>query len=297
MQEKIIVICGPTATGKSALAVELALLHHGEVISADSRQVYRGLDIGSAKITLGEMQGIPHHMIDIVDPNHHFSVAEFQEKAREKMRSIFSRGNLPILCGGTGLYIDAIMFDTDFPTVPPNPTLRAALEQKSTIELFEELQQSDPKRAHTIDPHNKMRLVRALEIIHSLGTVPSLDTRTPYNQTLWIGLTLPKEVLQKNIRERMEKRIPALFDEIKKLHTNGISWERLDSFGLEYRYGAQYVQGIITLEQFTELLATKTWQFAKRQMTWFQRNENIHWMNPLSDKQKILKQVQDFVDI
>ena len=163
-RQKILVITGPTATGKSALAVELAQTFGGEIISADSRQVYRGLDIGSAKITPNEMKGIPHYLIDVADPRDVFSVAEFQEFAREKMRSIFSRANVPIICGGTGMYISALINNISFPQVPPNEQLRTKLETLSTIELFERLQKNDSARAASIDKNNRPRLIRALEI-------------------------------------------------------------------------------------------------------------------------------------
>ena len=322
MNNKVIIICGPTATGKSALAVELAKQHNVEVISADSRQVYTGLDIGSAKITESEMQGVPHHLINVADPNGYFSVADFQKLAQDTINNIHSRGKLPIICGGTGMYIDAVVYNMKFPEVPPNNLLRKELEQVSTEQLFEKLITLDPDRAHNIDKNNRVRLIRALEIAlhspspeagegwgeveHKPDTVPHPNPplhrggENTYN-TLWIGLNLPKEVLQERIRERInarifakDKKLRTLFDEINDLYKSEISFERLESFGLEYRYGSEYVQGKITLDEFVGLLATKTWQYAKRQMTWFKRNQQIHWCNPISDKQKILKLVQDF---
>lgn len=295
IMKKVLVICGPTATGKSALAVELALTYNGEVISADSRQVYTGLDIGSAKITHDEMKGIPHYLIDVAHPNDYFSVADFQRLAQEKIKDIHSQGKLPILCGGTGMYIDAVVYDMQFPEVTANPELRAELEQLSTPELYEKLQQLDSDRALEIDEHNPVRLIRAIEIATELGSVPKMETTDSQYKTFFIGLELSKEILQERIEKRISDRIPTLFDEIKHLHTSGISFEKLHSFGLEYRFGSDYVQALISIDEFKELLATKTWQFAKRQMTWFKRNQNIHWFNPISDQQKILKQVQDFL--
>jgi tRNA dimethylallyltransferase len=160
----IIIICGPTATGKSALAVELAKQFNGEVISADSRQVYTGLDIGSAKITHEEMQGIPHHLIDVAHPNTIFTVADFQKNAQEKIADIHARGKMPIICGGTGMYIDAVIYNTTFPEVIANPGLRKELEKYSAEELFEQLQNLDPDRATEIDSQNPVRLIRAIEI-------------------------------------------------------------------------------------------------------------------------------------
>lgn len=295
IMQKIIVICGPTATGKSALAVELALAYNGEVISADSRQVYTGLDIGSAKITESEMKSVPHHLIDIAHPNDYFSVADFQRLAQEKIKDVHSRRKLPILCGGTGMYIDAVVYDMKFPEVTANPKLRAELEQLSAPKLYKKLQELDPDRALEIDEHNPVRLIRAIEIATVLGSVPKIEISDSQYDTLFIGLELPKEELQERIEKRISDRIPALFDEIKKLHISGISFEKLHSFGLEYRFGSDYVQGLISIDEFKELLATKTWQFAKRQMTWFKKNQSIHWFNPVSDQQKILKLVQDFL--
>jgi tRNA dimethylallyltransferase len=292
---RILIICGPTATGKSALAVELAKQYNGEVISADSRQVYTGLDIGSAKITESEMDGIPHYLIDVVHPNDYFSVADFQKLAKEEINDIHSRGKLPIICGGTGMYIDALIYETNFPEVPANKPLRSELANLTNEELYAELQKLDPDRASEIDPHNSVRLIRAIEIATTLGSVPKITAENPQYETLWIGLDIPKEELEGKIKKRILDRIPALFEEINNLHLSGVSFERLESFGLEYRYGSYYVQEKITLEEFKDLLATKTWQYAKRQMTWFKRNKNIHWCNPIIDKQKILKLVQDFL--
>ncbi len=301
--KKLLIICGPTATGKSALAVELAKQFNGEVISADSRQVYTGLDIGSAKITESEMQGIPHHLIDVAHPNDYFSVADFQKLAREKIEDIYSRGKLPIICGGTGMYIDSIIYNMQFPEVLPNNSLRTDLEQLSVEQLFQKLLTLDPDRANTIDSQNPVRLIRAIEIATKLGSVPTVPKHRTQYDTLFIGLDLLKEILQERIKERITARIFAsgknprtLFHEITDLNTSGVSFEPLESFGLEYRYGSEYVQGKITLEQFEVLLATKTWQFAKRQMTWFKRNPEINWFNPTTDQQKILEQVKDFLN-
>ncbi len=291
----VIIICGSTATGKSALAVEIAKLIDGEVISADSRQVYTGLDIGSAKITVPEMEGIPHHLINVAEPNTIFTVADFQKLAQEKIADIHARGKMPIICGGTGMYIDAVIYNTTFPEVIANPGLRKELEKYSAEELFEQLQTLDPDRATEIDSQNPVRLIRAIEIATELGSVPKMKQMDSIYETLFIGLELSKELLQERIITRIQNRIPALFDEIKKLHNSGVSYERLHSFGLEYRYGSEHVQGNITLDEFNELLSTKTWQFAKRQMTWFKRNSEINWFNPINDQQKILKQVQDFL--
>ncbi len=292
---KILVITGPTATGKSALAVELAKAFRGEIISADSRQVYRGLDIGSAKITRDEMDGIPHHLIDIVSPTEVFTVAEFKKLADAKITEIIARGKLPILCGGTGMYISAVIDNQTFPEVPPDEKLRSELEKLSPEELFEQLQKLDPVRSESIDKHNPVRLIRAIEIAKALGAVPvQVDEPSPYD-ILMIALRIPKEELDAKIAQRVADRIPALFTEIRNLHSQGVSSEQLRRFGLEYRYGNDYVTGKIMLPEFLEELTTKTIQFAKRQITWWKHDARVHWMNPISDKQKILELIQDFL--
>jgi tRNA dimethylallyltransferase len=301
IKNKIIVICGPTATGKSALAVELAKVFNGEIISADSRQVYRGLDIGSAKITPDEMDGISHHLIDVANPTEVFTVVEFKKLADEKIHEIISRGKIPILCGGTGMYISAVIDNQSFPEVPPNEQLRSELERLTTEELFKKLETLDPARSETIDKNNPVRLIRSIEIATAIGSVPPLrPTATPSYQgedsnILIIGLRLPKDELDAKIAKRITDRIPALFNEIRNLHSHGISSEQLRRFGLEYRYGNDYVMGKMLLPDFIEELTTKTIQFAKRQITWWKRDEHVHWMNPIIDKQKILDMVQDFL--
>ncbi len=299
---KILVITGPTATGKSALAVELAKVFGGEIISADSRQVYRGLDIGSAKITRDEMDGIPHHLIDVADPRDVFTVAEFKKLADIKINEIISRGKLPILCGGTGMYISAVIDNQTFPEVPPDEKLRSELEQLSPQELFEQLQKLDPVRSESIDRHNPVRLIRALEIAKTLGSVPPLrptDT-SPYegedSNVLIIALRTPKDELDQKIEQRIHDRIPALFTEIRNLLAQGVSSEQLRRFGLEYRYGNDYVTGKILLPEFIETLTIKTIQFAKRQVTWWKHDERVHWMNPTTDREKIVQKIKYFID-
>lgn len=300
--KKILIITGPTATGKSDLAVETALWCQKnlditcEIISADSRQVYTGLDIGSAKITETEMHGITHHMIDVADPvSEVFSVVDFQNMAREKMQSIFSRGNVPIVCGGTGLYIDALVYDIDYPAVLPDTKLRSELALLSIEQLREKLQLLAPEKLQTIDQSNPVRLIRAIELASTDEIIPDQSNKKPVYPTLWIGLQLDKEIMLQRITKRITARIPALFDEIQHLRNIGVSDEQLDRFGLEYRYGLMYVLGTITENEFIQLLTTKTWQFSKRQITWFKRNTEINWYNPLTDKQKILEQVKDFL--
>ncbi len=302
IKKKIIVICGPTATGKSAFAIQLAKRFNGEVISADSRQVYRGMNIGTGKVTKKEMAGIPHYMLDIANPKKRFTVAEFQKMGNGKMSDIFERNKLPIICGGTGFYISALIDGTVFPEVPPNTELRAKLEKKSADQLFAMLKKLDPKRAETIDWKNKRRVARAIEIAKALGKVPFVEVRPPQtcggltstglqpDKTLWIGIKLPKEELKNKIKIRLFQRLKqGMVAEAKKLHKNGLSWRRMEEFGLEYRYLAKYLNNKISKEQMTNELETEIWHYARRQMTWFRRDKRIKWFTP--DKYKIVQKI------
>ncbi len=302
---KIIVVLGPTATGKSDLAVRLALAHNGEVVSADSRQVYAGLNVGTGKITRAEMRDVPHHMLDVVSPKKVWSVDEWQNMAREKIADIVSRGKVPIVCGGTGFYIQSIVDNFVLPEVPPNATLRKKLEKKSAEELFVMLQKRDPKRAETIERGNPARLVRALEIVQALGAVPQLDTRTsrrenPY-KILQIGLTLLPDELHERIHARAVARIKkGMIREAKKLHGSGLSWKRMHALGLEYRYLAEFLQKKIRDKnakiQLLKKIETGNIDYARRQMTWFKRDKDIHWFHP-RDMAKIEKVVKKFLKI
>ena len=305
--EKILVILGPTATGKSDLAVEIAKSVQdrsasggkwkgAEVISADSRQVYKGLDIGTGKITKKEMDGVPHYMLDVVSPRSRFSVAEWQKQTQKIIENILSRGKLPIICGGTGFYIQSIVDDLSLPEVPPNKGLRERLEKKTTLELFEILKKLDPKRAKTIDHKNPVRLVRAIEIATKIGKVPPLKLKSKTNfRILQIGLTLPDEKLKERIKTRLLKRLKAgMLKEAEKLHEKGLSWNRMFELGLEYRYESLLLQKKISREEFIEKLNTEIWHYARRQKQWFKRDKDIKWFAPTETK-KIEKVVIAFL--
>ncbi len=290
--QKILVIVGPTATGKSDLAVKLAKQFNGEIISADSRQVYIGLDIGTGKISKKEMRGVKHHLLDVASPKRRFTVIEFQEKARRAISLIGQRGNLPIIVGGTGFYISALVDGVVFPDVPPNLKLRTRLSKQSPEKLFETLKKLDPKRATSIDKHNARRLIRAIEIASTLGQVPSVRAnlshceRLALTDPLLIGLTLPKEELKKRIAVRLSTRIrKGMIAEARKLHTQGLSWKRLDELGLEYRYVAKYLKQETSKNEMILKLQTEIWRYAKRQMTWFKRDKRIQWFSPEQIKQ------------
>lgn len=278
--KKLIVIVGQTATGKSLFAVQLAKKINGEIISADSRQIYKGLDLLSGKVTKKEMGGIPHHMLDILTPRSVFSVAQYQKKAYKIIDGVLKRKRVPILVGGTGLYIDSVTLGNILPEVPPNKKLRKQLTKYSTPKLFEILKKVDPLRAETIDKNNPVRLIRAIEIAKALGVVPMVSTQPKY-EVLSIGLTLPEEKLKNTITKRIEDRIKkGMLREAKKLHTRGITYKRMGELGLECRYASLYLQNKITKKEFMSELAKTTWQYAKRQKTWFKRNPKTIWVDP-----------------
>lgn len=295
-KSKVVVVLGPTATGKSDLAVEIARSYNGEIISADSRQVYTGMDIGSGKITKREMRGVAHHLLDVASPKTRFTVATFQKKASRAIADITKRGKLPILCGGTGFYIDAVIFNQHLPEVPPNKKLRKLLETYSLEKLQSLLKKQDPDRYLTIDIYNRVRLVRALEIIDSTGSVPSPQkTESPYD-VVWIGLDWSDNVLKKRIHDRLVKRIrQGMVAETKRLHAQGVSYKRLEELGLEYRYTALFLQNKISRDDMISELETQIWHFVKRQRTWWKRNKNIVWFKPTAQK-TIMKTVRKFFE-
>ncbi|MDO8493004.1 MAG: tRNA (adenosine(37)-N6)-dimethylallyltransferase MiaA [bacterium] len=281
-KNKIIVVCGPTATGKSDLAVVLAKKFDGEVISADSRQVYKGMDIGSGKITKTEMQEVPHHLLDVISPKKVFTVADYQKLANEAIEKILAKNKLPIICGGTGLYIQSIVDDLILPEVPPDLGLRKELKKKSVAELFIELKRLDPKRAENIDSKNPVRLIRAIEIARTLGSVPKLQFgKNKKYEFLQIGLTLDPEGLSEKIHARLLKRVKqGMIAEVERLKDSGVSWKRLNDFGLEYRFVASFLQGRVSKDEMLEKLEVAIRQYAKRQITWFKRDEQIKWFDP-----------------
>lgn len=283
MKPTVIVILGATSTGKSDFAVGLAKKLQqesitAEIISADSRQVYKGLDLLSGKITEKEMHGIHHHMLDVVNPKKTYTVSDYVTHAKKATDGIIKRGHLPIIVGGTGFYIDALVNGIVLPEVPPNIALRKKLEQKTAEELFILLKKKDSARAKTIDPKNKVRLIRALEIIESIGKVPKQKDKPQYN-TLKIGLTIHDEVLRQRIKTRLEKRVKqGMLREAQKLHENGLSYKKMESLGLECKYSALYLQKKITKQELATQLETAIWQYARRQKTWFKRDKSIEWV-------------------
>jgi len=295
MKPKCIVILGQTATGKSDLAVYLAQQFDGEVISADSRQVYRGMDIGSGKITKEEMQGIPHHLLDIKTPDQDFSAEEFQRLCLQAMEDITKRGKISIICGGTGFYIQSIVENIVFQKIPKNQKLRDELEEKSITELQTILAKIPKEDGVKTDTDNKRRLIRAIEIGTYFGKLFCIEKSESEYEFLQIGLTLPKEILHNKIEKRLRERLAqGMIQEVEALLTSGLSHKKLESFGLEYKYCSLYIQGKLSEEEFFETLLTKIKQYAKRQNTWFQRDENIHWFSP-DERNRIINLVKEYL--
>ncbi len=298
-ETKIIVVLGQTATGKSDLAVHLAKKFRGEVISADSRQVYKGMDIGTGKITKKEMKGVPHHLLDVLNPKNVFSVADFQKLALHKIREISKHGKVPIIAGGTGFYIDSILYDVEYPSVKTDKNLRKQLSKKPAAILFKILKRLDPRRAKEIDQHNPRRLIRAIELAKFFGQVP-IVTKNPRKEyeVLKIGVRLHPEILKAKIKYRLLKRInKGMLKEVSKLHENGLSWKRMRELGLEYKYISLFLEKKINRSEMIEALATAIWRYAKRQMTWFKRDPDIKWFDPSKkfDLKNIEKEVAKFL--
>lgn len=277
-KQKVIVIVGPTASGKSSYAVKLARKIGGEVISADSRQVYKGLDIGTGKITKKEMQGVPHYLLDVISPKKVFTAQQFVEQARATIDDILKRGKTPIMCGGTGFYIDALLGRVPLPNVPPNPKLRAKLEKRTAPQLFAMLQKLDPRRAKKIDAQNPVRLVRAIEIAKALGKVPvPKPVKLPFHIE-WIGLNPGDAILRAKINKRLHERMKAgMVREATKLKAGGLSYKRMYELGLEYRYVSLLLQKKISKEEMLIQLEKGIWDYSRRQLKYWKRNPEIKW--------------------
>jgi tRNA dimethylallyltransferase len=344
MKPKIIFITGPTASGKTSLALFLAKKFNGEIINADSRQVYKYLDIGSGKYDLlyqnADRRGsafakasadkfsteinadhknnlaylmsinpnkseisinnIGHHLFSIAHPKKNYSLGRWIKDSEKVIQKILKKNKLPIFCGGTILYLKALKEGWDLPKVKPNYKLRKELEKKNKKELFEEIKKLDPQRAKNLDPNNKRRLIRALEIIYSLGKVPKIKKEPKYN-ILIIAPEINKEKLFRKIKLRLKKRAPGIIKEIKKLRKIGLSWKRIISFGLEYKWFGMYVKKIqnsnlkiqnIYLNTITNLCYQDILRFAKRQLRELKKIKDVIW---LKDKKSAKKIVENFL--
>jgi tRNA dimethylallyltransferase len=318
MRNKILVILGPTASGKSDLAIKIARQFNGEIISADSRQIYRDMDIGTGKVEPdrpGEIpkeflskkfysgsplniplisNDIPHYMLDIISPKTNYNVSKYKKRAEKIVEDILRRNKLPIICGGTGFWIKALVDDVVFPEVKPDWKLREKLAKYQVEKLFSLLQKLDPARAKNIDAKNKVRLIRAIEICKSIGKVPlatKKDTGKEKYSFLQIGLDIPKKKLHANIAKRLEKRLAqGMLQEVENLHSkNKISWKRLESFGLEYRYISLSLQKKISATEMKEKLLQEIKNYAKKQMAWFQKDKRILWKKNYTEIEKLIK--------
>lgn len=293
---KIIVIVGPTASGKSSVAVQLAKKFGGEVISADSRQVYKGLDIGTGKITKKEMKGVPHHLLDIANPKNTYTTALFKKDGDMAIKKILLKEKVPIIAGGTGFYIDTLLGIVSIPEVPPDKKLRTQLEAQDEETLFIKLQKLDPLRAQTIDQYNKHRLVRAIEIATVLGYVPPHTKKISQYEIFKIGIKTDEKKLKEKITIRLFARIrQGMIAEAKRLHGKGLSWKRMEELGLEYRYLAKHLKGEMSKNEMVSKLEREIWKYAKRQKTWFKRDRKTQWFL-LKETKKIEKAVQQFLN-
>lgn len=301
-KNKMVVILGPTSSGKSEVAIRLAKKFNGEVISADSRQIYRGMDVGTGKIrgtwnTKRKSfisEGIPHHMIDIVSPKTDYNVAKFKKAVDKIIPEIIRRGKLPIICGGTGFWIKAIVDNVVFPAIKPDWKLRNKLNKKRIHELIQELKKLDPKRLKTVDQNNKVRLIRAIEIARELGRVPTNNLQPATYNFIQIGIKLPKEKLCNNIKKRLDARFKqGMIKEVKVLREKyKLSWKKIQSFGLGYYWIPLYLQNKLSKEELFEKVYQSEKDYTKRQMTWFKKDQRIRW---LKNYENIKKEIRVFV--
>lgn len=299
----LVAVIGPTASGKTSLAAALAHEWDAEIISGDSRQVYRGMDIGTGK-DLGDYvvggKPIPYHLIDIVEPGYKYNVFEYQRDFLKAYEDIRRRGRLPILCGGTGLYVEAVLKGYRLLPVPENPSLRMSLADKSLEELTALL--STYKTLHnTTDVDTVKRAIRAIEIEEYYRHVPVTECSFPQLNSLIIGVSIERELRRRKITERLHRRLEeGMVDEVRGLLAEGVTPDSLIYYGLEYKYLTQYVIGELSYDEMVRGLEIAIHQFAKRQMTWFRgmerRGFNIHWIDanlPMEDKLKQIKELMD----
>ena len=290
---KIAVVTGPTATGKTAFAVRLADALDGEIISVDSRQIYRGMDIGTGKdlseYTLPSGETIPAHLIDIADPLHPYNLAEFMRDCHAAVAEIHARGKLPVLCGGTALYLDSILRSYSLQGGAPDPAVRQARRGLPTEELLRQLKELEPDSPiFEREPGNRIRIIRRLEQLEERPDAALLDsanTPHPEYEFLVTGVLRSRAELRRRIEQRLDERLAhGMLDEAVRLHEQGVPWDRLEFFGLEYRYMALHLQGKLTFQEMRDQLLIKIRQFAKRQDSWFRNMErngiDIYWFRP-----------------
>lgn len=282
-KDKIVAVLGATASGKSDLAVVLAQKFNGEVISADSRQVYVGMDIGSGKITKKEMQGVPHHLLSIASPKRNFSAGQYQKKADKIINRLIKRGKLPIICGGSNFYISTVTKGLIMPNIKPNYKLRNRLSKKTNKELYAILKNLDSVRAKNIDKNNPRRLIRAIEVAPSIP----LQENPKYN---CLKLAIKKDNLEPLIKKRIDKRIKlGMIKEVRQLKDSGLSWQRIESFGLEYKWIAMYLQNKISKQDMLDGILQDSIKLAKNQNSWLKKEKDIYWIKNKKEAEKLVK--------
>lgn len=296
MKEIVIGVVGPTAVGKTSLSVEIAKAFNGEVISGDSMQIYRGMDIGTAKVTEEEQEGIPHHMLDIRSPDESFSVAEFQTNVKRYVQEITSRGNLPIIAGGTGLYLEAALYDYQFADQKRDESVQARIEKEIETNgmdvIYERLRKVDPEQAEKIHPNNVRRVIRALEVYERTGSTMSemhqkQSKTSPYHPIL-IGLEMERSLLYDRINHRVDLMMTeGLLEEVKRFYQQGLE-EAQAMQAIGYKEFIPYFKGQYSLTEAVEMLKRNSRRYAKRQYTWFKNKMNVHWysINPEEKNEK-----------
>lgn len=304
-REKLVVILGPTAVGKTAMSIQLAKRFSGEIISGDSMQIYRGMDIGTAKITKEEMEGIPHHLIDIKNPDESFSAYEFQQLVRRKITEITTRNSLPMIVGGTGLYIQSVIYDYQFIDDSRDDSIRNKLYKRFEDEgigpLFAELKKIDPQAAENIHPNNERRVIRALEIYYTTGETMTERKEKQQRELLYdvvlIGLTMDRDVLYKRINKRVDLMVEqGLVEEAKSFYDKGLrNVQSTQAIG--YKELFDYFDGNITLDEAINQIKKNTRHFAKRQLTWFRNKMDVNWfdMTDANAFHENLEKISEFI--
>ena len=296
---KAVAVVGTNASGKSDLGVSLALRFAGEIISADSRQVYKGLDIGTGKLSPAEMRGVPHHMINVMTLDTRFSLADFQQQVYRLMDEIRKRGRLPFIVGGTGLYIRAVVQGYQLVPAKPNPMLRQQLEQLSNMELHQALERLSPEAAGLIDFRNRRRIIRAIEVGEQGFPYKAMHVNAPKYHFLQLGLTWPRDILRSRIEARLRRRLDTgMIDEVRTLVDDGVSFNTLEALGLEYRYIGRFLQGEYSDEgQLSSELSRAIYRFATRQLSWFRRDRAIIWLDSSGDyTAEAIHLISDFLE-
>lgn len=287
MNNKIIAVAGPTASGKTALSVKIAKELGGEIVSCDSMQIYKGMDIGTAKPSLEERCGVPHHMIDIISPDEKYNVVSYKRDAEAAIDDILKRGRVPVLAGGTGLYMDSVLSNTAFSENSSFSVVRERLEklfeEKGREYIFEMLEKIDPEAAEKIHPNNTRRVIRALEIYETTGktlTQANIESKRPEKyESLVIGLMWDRETLYERINERVERMMAeGLLKEVETLRKKGMKAEYTSMQAIGYKELFEYFEGNCTLEEAKEKIKQESRRYAKRQMTWLKRNKKINWL-------------------